>query len=308
MAINYKNVKKVKIKSSWCSDEEILDRLLYQFKTSDDDLSHIEFVMDNSYDIIIFNNYVNETPKINSKSYIFFHEPTWTGTHQKNFKSFDDITIFGFDKKFYEPNFNVIELPSHTFYGGRGPWVDSKNDWNYNNVINNENVKTKNISSVVTKLNSDSYDEEGSTYKIRHDLTDFLIKNLNFVDFYGGWGDSNNCKGSNLKIDAVKNYKFCIAIENQFTKNWITEKFYDSILNNTIPIYYGCTNIKEIFPENGYILIEDIHDFESVLSQIQEIEKNADKIYNELMPNLLKIKERYFSEFNPLKLINNLCK
>ena len=28
-----------------------------------------------------------------------------------------------------------------------------------------------------------------------------------------------------------------------------------------IPIYFGCKNIKEIYPEDGYILIDDINKF-----------------------------------------------
>jgi SepF-like predicted cell division protein (DUF552 family) len=115
-------------------------------------------------------------------------------------------------------------------------------------------------------------------------------------------------KSSPKKIEAIRDYRFCLAVENEYTNNWITEKFYDSILYNTIPIYYGCPNIKEIYPENGYILIEDIENIEKIKNLLRYIENNADVLYKEMMPNLLKIKEKYLTENNFLRFINNLCK
>ena len=47
-------MKKVKIKSSWCSDENILKRLIDQFKTSEDDLKNIEFTLGDDAENVFF--------------------------------------------------------------------------------------------------------------------------------------------------------------------------------------------------------------------------------------------------------------
>ena len=77
-------------------------------------------------------------------------------------------------------------------------------------------------------------------------------------------------------------------------KNWITEKFYDSILTDTIPIYYGCKNIKEIYPEGGYLLIEDINDLTGIKNLLEYVNNNAEKIYSENIDSIRNIKKKYF--------------
>jgi hypothetical protein len=297
-------MKKVKISANWDTSENVTKRLLYQFLTSPEDTSNIEFVYDESYDVIVFLNHINGSIKPNSKAYVFPHEPTWSGSHQLNYLNNTEVTVFGFDKKFYSPQEVCSELPAHTFYGGRGPWMDKEEDWNYGKLISHNPTKTKNISSVVTRLNSNDSNPEGCSYKYRYELNQYLSENAPFIDFYSGWGDIEEPQ----KKHAVESYRFSIAMENQFTKNWISEKFYDSILYNTVPIYFGCSNIKEIYPELGYFIFEDVTNHKQCLELINHIENNAEEIYQKMLPEVLKIKQKYFNNYNLLKKINNLCK
>lgn len=282
-------MKKIKISSNWDTSENLTERLIKQFKTPDIDLSNIEFVSDNSYDIIIFFNYVNQPIKIGSKSYVFPHEPSWNGSHQKYFT--DDTVVYGFSKELYVGQF--IESLSHTFYGGRGPWVDSLDFWNYENLINSTFKKTKTISSSITKLNTNN--GETCLYPQRFTILEKLKKVKN-IDIFDG-------ERSPERKDALVDYKFNISIENSYEKNWITEKFYDNILTDTIPIYFGCKNIKEIYPEDGYILIEDINDIGGIEKLLTNIMINSDEIYQQKLEGLGKIKKKYFQENNLLKKI-----
>lgn len=297
-------MKKVRISANWDNSENLTKRLLFQFKTNEDDTSNIEFVYDDSYDVIVFFNHINLPIKKGAKVFVFPHEPSWVGTHQLNYNNTPDVTVFGFDKKLYTPSDVCIETPAHTYYGGRGPWMDKEEDWNYTTVINHNPVKTKNISSVVTKLYSDDTTLNGCSYKSRYELNSFLIENAPFIDFYAGW----DLKNEPEKKHAVENYRFSIALENQYTKNWITEKFYDSIMYNTVPIYFGCSNIKELYPELGYFLFEDVTNHKQCLDLINHIENNGEEIYQKMLPEVLKIKQKYFNNYNLLKKINNLCK
>ena len=77
-------------------------------------------------------------------------------------------------------------------------------------------------------------------------------------------------------------------------------------MNDTIPIYYGCKNIKEIYPEDGYILLENISDMNYISETLRHIDQNSDEIYSSKISKLKEIKKRYFEEYNLLKKIINL--
>jgi hypothetical protein len=286
-------MKNIRISANYDSSQNLTERLIKQFKTPDIDLSGINFVYDDSYDVIVFFNHVNIPIKENTNSYVLPHEPSWVGSHQKSFK--DGTTVLGFNKDLYVGN--CIETLAHTFYGGRGPWVDKLDFWSYDNLNDKVFTKTKNISSSITKLN----ENYGGTclYPQRFKISN-MIDDIPFIDNYGG----GNC--SPERKNSLIDYKFNVVIENEYNDNWITEKFYDCILTDTIPIYYGCKNIKEIYPEGGYILINDINNLEEIKNLLEDINKNADKIYSENIDSIRKIKKRYFEEYNLLKLIINL--
>jgi hypothetical protein len=286
-------VKKIRISAGYDNSENLTKRLLSQFLTPDINLNDVEFVFDDTYDTIIFFNHINLEYKPNTNVYIFPHEPSWSGSHQKHLPN--NSTIFGFDKSLYIGN--CIEGPAHTFYGGRGPWVDPLEFWCYDNLKDITFNKTKNISSSVTKLNENN--GLTCTYPQRYEISK-LVDELEFVDFFGG-GDC-----SPKKQDALVNYKFNLAIENEHSNNWITEKFYDGILTDTVPIYYGCKNIKELYPEDGYILIDDINDIDGIKNLLTHINENSDRIYNSKLEGMRKIKQKYFQEFNLLKKIIEL--
>jgi hypothetical protein len=286
-------MKKIKISSGYDTSENLTQRLLIQFKTSEIDLTNIQFVYDDSYDIIIFFSYINEEIKFGKQGFVIPHEPSWTGSHQKIFK--DNTTVLGFDKNLYIGK--CIETVAHTFYGGRGPWIDKLDFWSYENLFDKIFTKSKNISSSITNINV-NYGET-CLYPQRYEISK-LISDLSFVDSFDG---SNN---KPEKKDALIDYKFNLVIENEYYQNWVTEKFYDAILTDTIPIYYGCKNIKEIYPEGGYILINDVNNLNEIKEQLEFINLNSDEIYLKNINLIRKIKKKYFSEHNLLKLIINL--
>lgn len=283
---------RIKISANYDTSENLTYRLIKQFVTSNVDLNDIEFVFDNTYDIIIFFNYVTEPVLPGKKGFIFPHEPSWNGSHQKYIP--DDVKIFGFSSELYDGC--CIESIAHTFYGGRGPWIDKLDFWNYENLISRNFEKKKIISSSITPLN---FDYGGSClYKKRFKLLEELKKR----------GDIDIFDGSNSpeRKDSLVNYMFNISIENSYEKNWITEKFYDNILTDTIPIYYGCKNIKEIYPEDGYILINNIDDLNEIMNILNSILDSPESIYNSKIEGLKQIKKKYFSENNIINKIKKL--
>jgi hypothetical protein len=55
----------------------------------------------------------------------------------------------------------------------------------------------------------------------------------------------------------LKQYKFTIAFENYAYPGYQTEKLYDAMLVNSLPIYCGDVNIKEIFNTNSFLNARD---------------------------------------------------
>ncbi len=61
------------------------------------------------------------------------------------------------------------------------------------------------------------------------------------------------------KNNALEAYDYSIAMENSAQPNYWTEKISDCYLTWTMPIYWGCPNIHEFFPEESYKIL-DIND------------------------------------------------
>lgn len=81
------------------------------------------------------------------------------------------------------------------------------------------------------------------------------------------------CKGESSfisdKWDGLASFQYSIAIENSSHLGYFTEKIMDCFLTNTMPIYYGCANITDFFPEKSMVII----DIENPEKSIQTIEK-----------------------------------
>jgi len=58
------------------------------------------------------------------------------------------------------------------------------------------------------------------------------------------------------KFDGIFPYKYSIAIENCFCRDYWTEKLADCFLSWTMPVYGGCTNITDYFPEKSMVRID----------------------------------------------------
>lgn len=76
------------------------------------------------------------------------------------------------------------------------------------------------------------------------------------------------------KWDALIDYKFSIAIENQIRHNVITEKILDPYLTYTMPIYSGAPNIEDYFDHNSFLSI-DIYDVQGSIKKIEELLDNS---------------------------------
>ncbi|KAI7745773.1 hypothetical protein M8C21_010841 [Ambrosia artemisiifolia] len=79
------------------------------------------------------------------------------------------------------------------------------------------------------------------------------------IDSYGGC--HRNRDGNVNKVEALKRYKFSLAFENSNEEDYVTEKFFQSLVAGSIPVVVGAPNIQDFAPAPGSILhIKELKD------------------------------------------------
>lgn len=262
----------------WNIDEE------YEL-TYGDDYTHL----------IIFNKYEPSLIKVPKENVFgFIHEPYWSGFYDKNLPNYCN-KVFYWQPEFFSTFNNIIKSTfsclHHLF-----PKPIETHELEYvkdntKNIINTTFIKNKKISIIVSNI---------SHYKRYSFIKDLLKSDIDF-DMYGsGWElDDKRYKGRILnKIDALKDYKYSICLENSNINGYISEKFVDSILCGTIPIYNGAPDVLDYYPNScEYLDLDD-----NPVDKIKYILNNQ-KQYNDY--SLESAKYLYINKYNPIKIIIN---
>lgn len=87
-----------------------------------------------------------------------------------------------------------------------------------------------------------------------------------FWDVLGQRGDFEQWRAD--KINSFRPYQFSICIENSSRDNYFSEKLTDCILNKTIPIYYGCSNIEQFYNPEGIIQVRNADEIVRVCNEL----------------------------------------
>jgi hypothetical protein len=97
------------------------------------------------------------------------------------------------------------------------------------------------------------------------------------------------------KADALRPFKYHIALENSSFFHYWTEKISDPFLYWSLPFYWGCPNIGQYFPDRSFINI-NIYDIDYSISTIEAaINSN---IYSKSLPVLTAARRRVLLEYN----------
>lgn len=85
----------------------------------------------------------------------------------------------------------------------------------------------------------------------------------------------------NWQDDSKTNFqrmsKFTICFESTAHEGFITEKITDAFYSDTIPIYYGSSNVTEIFNRDAFINVADYESFDAVVEKIKELDQDDEK-------------------------------
>ena len=162
------------------------------------------------------------------------------------------------------------------FLAVRGRKTDCHNNafWqlelNYNQLKRLKYKKQDKLSSIC----SSKYFDEGHIARV--DFLKFLEEKGDIpMDIYG-WDNKHNFKNHIRGLDFYKDksegyvpYKYYFMVENNYEKNFITEKVWEPILCETLVFYYGCPNLKDYIDERAYVQL-DMNDFEKSYNIIKQ--------------------------------------
>lgn len=257
------NIIRVKMLCNWCNSKELCSQWSNMCE-KEFMWKNIEITWENSnidYYVII-NKPPHDEYYLSEKTILFQMEP-WISDLSKNW----GVKTWGY----------WSEPPLKNFLAIRGRKTECHNNafWqlelNYNEIKNLEyDDKFDKLSSICSSL----YFDEGHIKRV--DFLKFLEEKGDIdLDIYGYDNDHSftNYRGPlHHYVDKSKGiipYKYYFMMENNFEKNFITEKIWEPIICESLVFYYGCSNLDEYINKDAYVLL-DINDFEKSYNIIKK--------------------------------------
>jgi len=112
---------------------------------------------------------------------------------------------------------------------------------------------------------------------------DFFHKLSKYKKVDSGGKILNNIGGPiENKIDFIKDYKFTIAFENSSYPGYTTEKIFQPMLVNSIPIYWGNPSVNNDFNTKSFLNYHDYSSDEKLIEQIIALD-NDDEQYHRML-------------------------
>jgi len=170
-----------------------------------------------------------------------------------------------------------------------------------NYFINNYNIIKP---SLITKFNDKKFCLFVSNNKynnINKNIIKKYLKNIDNcenLDIYKTQISNKSCYHSEELLTIFNKYKFIFVAENSIDDGYITEKIFNCLFANCIPIYLGSHKIDYFFNKdcfiNGNSIIDNTINLNSITKHIIDLNKNEDK-FNEII-NINKINSNYDDE------------
>ena len=94
------------------------------------------------------------------------------------------------------------------------------------------------------------------------------------------------------KTNFQRKCKFTLCFESTAHYGFITEKITDAFFADTIPVYYGSSNVTDIFNAKAFINCSDYPSFDAVIEKIKELDQDDEK-YLEMMRQPILVDPEY---------------
>lgn len=223
------------------------DRCIYT--TDRNDIKTSQFVLIHLRDIRKFGDLPTE--KLFNQKWILYNIESPMGNRR-----WDDMTLF----RKIAPHFDLtmtyrLDSDIPVPYG----WMTKNNPTN-NSIINVEidfEQKTKQIAWLVSNCES---------FSKREIIVEKIGQHMS-IDIYGKCGNLSCPTGGKhfFKNEICyemlsRDYKFYLSLENSLCTDYVTEKLFNTLNYDVIPVVYGGANYSHLLPANSYI---DVRNFTS---------------------------------------------
>jgi hypothetical protein len=104
------------------------------------------------------------------------------------------------------------------------------------------------------------------------------------------------------KDDAILPYRFHLCIENCVVPGLWTEKIADAFLGFSVPVYAGCPNITDYFPEQALVRL-DLDDPEGSLDAIERLLSAPQAEYVRRLPYVLQARDSLLGRYNLIHML-----
>jgi hypothetical protein len=127
-----------------------------------------------------------------------------------------------------------------------------------------------------------SFKQQSDGHKLRHEIIRRILRTNMDIHIYGRhienfYRDSRVRGTLENKSVALIPYHYTISIENTKHKYYVTEKFYDPILFDCIPLYWGAPKVDEVFTNESHITLPD--NIDHIFEMIVDVYNNPARYY-----------------------------
>lgn len=289
---NDKNIKRVRLLCNWCSSEELCN-IWNNMSKGDYTWENVRVVWDEPCDYVVIIN----CPSIN-----YFHDKNNTILFRMEPNMHLRPDLWG--EEWAKPNpKNFLKIFDHENEYNNNEWHLSKS---YNELLVHHPNKTY-LTEISTVL-SDKYHDEGHIKRI--DFVKFLdTKSDVHIDVYGSnkylYKNYQSSLPPRCKDEGLFPYKYTFNVENQFVRNYYSEKLIDGILSECLVFYHGCPNIRDYIDSRAFVWLE-LNDFE----KDYEIIKRAinEDWWTQRLPYIREMKEKILNHYSFFPRLERIIK
>lgn len=155
------------------------------------------------------------------------------------------------------PN-HIAETPPLRWFYGRS-FDETRPHLSFDELADQLPLKTKTLSTVCSQKRMSH-----TVHAARLNFVTTLQDHLSELEVFG-----RGLRPISDKADAMRDYRYHIAIENHIEPGHWTEKLADCFLAGCLPFYFGDPDYAKIFPKQAVIPI-NIFDFEAARKTIQQ--------------------------------------
>jgi len=267
---------KVKFHAHWRPDDYV-QNWISKYTSDGKHWNDLELVSGDDYDYLVIMNMPKAGYKFDKSRAIFLQ--TEAPSIRKQWGQYND----DMDKS---PYFHVYPFP--TVFG-----------WSMDISYQELQEKTFDKFSVMSGVISNKNHFYGQKLRLK-----FVNEVLKKKEFYTAFGRGNG-KSTGDKSEGLFPFKYTFNVENQFEKNFITEKLHDGFIAECLTFYDGCPNTEDFYDNDAYIRI-DMTDFDKTIDIIEKsIEDNE---WEKRLPKIKQMKYKIMNELQPMPLVERIIK